>query len=78
MYQEYAQPERVKIFEGLTKSPSQKLIDGAFRVTGADACYYMLEAKWTSDVVLEKTIKLFGKPKMVGTVYIWKTKKTME
>jgi len=75
VYKEYAQPERVKIFEGLTKSPSLTWIDKAFRITGARECYYMLEAKWTSDVVLEKTIKIFGEPKMVGKVFIWKIKK---
>jgi hypothetical protein len=72
VYQEYAQPERVKIFEGLTKSPSQKWIDGAFQITGADICYYMTETRWASDLALEKSIELFGKPKMVGTVFIWK------
>lgn len=75
LYKEYAQPERVKIFEGMSKSPSQNWIDGAFRVTGSSVCYYMTEPKWTSDVVLEKKVKLFGEPRRVGDVLIWRIEK---
>ena len=72
LYGEYAQPERVKIFEGLSKKPAMKWIDGAFRVTGAQTCYYMSEKRWMSDFVFEDTVKLLGEPVKIGTVYIWK------
>jgi len=75
IYTEYAQPERVKIFEGMLKAPSQNWIDGAFAVTGAKVCYYMTENKWINDVVLDKTVELFGEPRRVGTVYIWRMEK---
>jgi hypothetical protein len=72
VYQEYAQPERVKIFEGMSKSPSQTWIDGAFRITGASVCYYMTENWWINDKVLEKTIDLLGEPRSVGDVHVWR------
>ena len=75
VYQEYAQPERVKIFEGMSKTPSQKWIDGAFAVTGSSVCYYMTEAKWVSDAVLNKTVELFGESQRVGLVYIWRVER---
>lgn len=72
VYNEYAQPERVKIFENLSKKPARKWIGGAFRLTGANTCYYMTEKRWMSDFVFEDTVKLLGEPIKVGTVYIWK------
>ena len=72
LYGEYAQPERVKIFEGLSKKPAMKWIEGAFRVTKAPACYYMSEKRWMSDFVFDDTIELLGQPTQIGTVYIWK------
>jgi hypothetical protein len=78
LYQEYAQPERVKIFEGMSKAPSQTWIDGAFRVTNAQVCYYMTENRWINDRVLDKTVELLGEPQRVGTVYIWRIEKSVE
>ena len=72
LYGEYAQPERVKIFEGLSKKAATKWIDGAFRVTNANVCYYMSEKRWMSDFIFEDTVKLLGEPRQIGTVYIWK------
>ncbi len=72
VYHEYAQPERVKIFEMLSKKPSMTWIDGAFRLTGSNTCYYMTEKRWMSDFVFADTVKLLGEPKKIGTVYIWK------
>lgn len=72
IYTEYAQPERVKIFEGMSKSPSQAWMSAAFRITGADVCYYMTENKWINDVVLDKTVELLGEPRRVGDVHIWR------
>ena len=75
VYAEYAQPERVKIFEGMSKAPSQTWIDGAFSVTDAEVCYYMTENRWINDRVLDKTVKLLGEPNRVGTVYVWRIEK---
>jgi len=72
MYMEYAQPERVKIFEGMSKSPSGTWINAAFRVTGASVCYYMTENKWVNDTVLDKTVELLGEPRRVGDVHAWR------
>tara|TARA_Y100000310_G_scaffold312125_1_gene359122 strand:- start:3226 stop:5577 length:2352 start_codon:yes stop_codon:yes gene_type:complete len=72
VYQEYAQPERVKIFEGMSKSPSQTWINGAFAVTDASVCYYMTENRWINDRVLDKTVDLLGEPRRVGEVYVWR------
>ncbi|MBU2575893.1 hypothetical protein KKF64_02305 [Patescibacteria group bacterium] len=75
VYREYAQPERVTIFEGMSKSPSTHWIDHAFAVTNASVCYYMTEKPWVSDSVLDKTIELLGEPRRVGRVYIWRLSK---
>lgn len=71
LYGEYAQPERVKIFEMMSKKPSRLWFEGAFRITGANVCYYMNEKRWMSDFVFADTVKLLGEPRKVGTVYIW-------
>lgn len=72
VYHEYAQPERVKLFEGMSKAPEQKWIDGAFAVTNASVCYYMTENRWINDMVLDATVRLLGEPRRVGTVYVWR------
>jgi hypothetical protein len=72
VYQEYAQPERVKIFEGMSKAPSSTWINGAFAVTDASVCYYMTENRWINDRVLDKTVELLGEPQRVGDVYVWR------
>jgi len=76
VYAEYAQPERVKIFEGMSKSPSETWIAGAFRVTGASVCYYMTENRWINDRILESTVTLLGEPRRTGDVYIWRIEKS--
>ncbi len=78
IYAEYAQPERVKIFEMLSKKSSPTWIDGAFRLTGADVCYYMNEKRWMSDFVLADTVKLLGEPRQVGDVHVWRIDKTAQ
>ena len=72
VYKEYAQPERVKIFEAMSKSPSKNWIDHAFAATGAQVCYYMTEKQWLSDNVFDKIIELLGEPRRFGTVYVWR------
>jgi hypothetical protein len=76
VYQEYAQPERVKIFEGMSKAPSQTWINGAFAITDASVCYYMTENRWINDRVLDKTVKLLGEPKRIGDVHVWRIERT--
>jgi len=73
VYLEYAQPERVKIFEGLIKWPEKRdYITDAFQVTGASECWYMLERRWVSDDVWSDTVQLVGLPdKVIGTVNMW-------
>jgi len=77
VYTEYAQPERVKIFEGLSKSPSMHWIEWAFQLTAAPVCYYMTENRWINDTVFDKTVDLLGEPKRVGQVYVWRIEKQL-
>ncbi len=74
VYLEYAQPERVKIFEGMLKKPNKKdWFKDAFRVTHANECWYMLEKRWVSDKIFEQILQKIGSPGMeIGNVMIWK------
>ncbi len=77
VYLEYAQPERVKIFEGLIRKPlAEDWMAKAFEVTQANECWYMTEKRWMSDKVWEDNLRIFGEPKMqIGQVYIWQIKR---
>ncbi len=74
VYLEYAQPERVKIFEGLIRKPKvDNWLAKAFAVTGARECWYMVEKKWMSDDVWQTNIELLGDPQeQIGKVYLWR------
>jgi len=72
LYNEYAQPERVKIFEMLSKKPAMVWFEGAFRITKANTCYYMSEKRWLNDIVFKETVELLGEPIQTGTVFIWR------
>ena len=74
VYTEYAQPERVKIFEGLSKKYDPSLIEVAFRITEASICYYMTERPWVNEAALLETINALGEPRQAGKVFIWKIK----
>ena len=64
--------KRVKIFENMSKKPARNWLSGAFRLTGADICYYVNEKRWINDAIIRQTNGLFGQPTSVGEVYIWK------
>lgn len=74
VYLEYAQPERVKIFEGLIRKPTKdNWVSKAFELTRASTCWYMVERRFLSDAVWADNLKLFGDPDyQIGKVYIWK------
>lgn len=74
VYLEYAQPERVRIFEGLIRKPRREdWLAQAFAVTGARECWYMLERRWVSDQVWQDNIDLFGQPQQqFGKVVVWR------
>ena len=76
VYLEYAQPERVKIFEGMLRFPLQKpWLQQAQQITGASECWYMVEKRWLSDKVWQENLQALGKwLKQIGQVYIWKVK----
>lgn len=76
VYLEYAQPERVKIFEGLIRKPlADDWLAKAFNVTGAKECWYLTERRWQSDTVWEQNMQIFGQPQaQIGKVYIWQIK----
>ena len=70
---EYAQPERVKIFEKMSQYPSWELLTWAKEITNEQVCFYMTEDRWINDRVYQETIKLFGPPeKVIGEVMIWR------
>lgn len=73
---EYAQPERVKIFEGLIRRPYREdWIGQAFAINQAGECWYMLERKWVSDKIWQENIELLGLPQeQIGKVYVWQIK----
>ncbi|MBT6757577.1 MAG: hypothetical protein HOA84_04530 [Candidatus Jacksonbacteria bacterium] len=72
VYKEYAQPERVKIFETLSKYPTQELFLQALSATEAQRCVYMTEFRFINSRVLAETENLLGPPeKQIGEVFIW-------
>lgn len=77
VYLEYAQPERVKIFEGLIRKPTKDdWVGRAYETTGAEFCWYMVEKRFLSDSIWEENVKLFGNPHyQIGKVFIWKLEK---
>jgi len=75
VYFEYAQPERVQLFDNLNKNPSIKDVDLALAITKSPDCYFMTEDRWIyiyrkSDI-LAKLDKIFGQPEKIGSVYLW-------
>ncbi len=74
VYLEYAQPERVKIFEGMLRFPLQKpWLKQAQQITGANECWYMVEKRWLSDKVWQENLQALGQwDKQIGQVYIWR------
>ncbi len=76
VYLEYAQPERVKIFEGLIRKPkTDDWLKKAFEVTKSSECWYLTEKRWMSDKVWEENLEIFGPPQaQVGKVFIWQIK----
>lgn len=70
---EYAQPERVKIFEKMSQFPDKKWLNWALDITHDDSCFYMNEDRWINDRVYKETVDLLGEPdKVIGDVYIWR------
>ncbi len=70
---EYAQPERVKIFEKMSQYPDLNLLYWAKKITHDNVCYYMNEDRWINDRVYKETVKILGEPeKIIGDVYIWR------
>lgn len=70
---EYAQPERVKIFEKMSQHPDLNLLYWAKKITHDNVCYYMNEDRWINDRVYKETVKILGEPeKIIGDVYIWR------
>ncbi len=77
VYLEYAQPERVKIFEGMLRFPYKKdWLKQAQLITAAPECWYMVEKRWLSDRVWQENLDVLGPPqKQIGKVYIWRVDK---
>ena len=73
LYNEYAQPERVKLFEKMSQHPNQELLDKALAVTEASTCFYMTEYRFINRRVYTETVNLLGEPeKIFGDVLIWR------
>ncbi len=75
VYFEYAQPERVQLFDNLNKNPSIKDVDLALAITKSSDCYFMTEDRWIyiyrKSEILSKLNKIFGQPEKIGSVYLW-------
>jgi hypothetical protein len=74
VYQEYAQPERVKLFKGMSMRPSRRYMEKALEITGASSCYFMTEERFWNKrdpSILEKLEEIFGGYKKIGEVYIF-------
>ena len=69
---EYQQPDLTAIFNGLMKEPRQEWLTIAGRVTQSDTCYYLNKKRLLSEPVFNQTVRLLGKPRQVGEMYIWK------
>ncbi|MCX6740930.1 MAG: hypothetical protein NTY61_00830, partial [Candidatus Parcubacteria bacterium] len=75
VYFEYAQPERVQLFDNMNKNPSIKDVDLALAITKSPDCYFMTEDRWIyiyrkSDI-LAKLNKILGPSEKIGSVYLW-------
>lgn len=74
VYREYAQPERVRLFKGMSYWPSVRYLEKAFEITNSSSCYFMTERRfWTERVpgILEKLMEIFGEYEKIGEVYIF-------
>jgi len=75
VYQEYAQPERVSLFENLNRSPHINDFKKALKITQAKSCFFMTEDRWITQgrkqKVIESLNKIAGQPTIIGDVYIW-------
>ncbi|TSC96067.1 MAG: Uncharacterized protein Athens101410_220 [Parcubacteria group bacterium Athens1014_10] len=75
VYQEYAQPERVQLFNNMALNPSQRYMEKALEITGAEECYFMTEKRWWNKrdkKILERYQKILGDYEQIGDVYIFK------
>ena len=75
VYREYAQPERVQLFENLNRYPHINDFKRALQITKASSCYFMTEERWIApgrkEEVLDSLSKIVGQPVVIGDVYIW-------
>ncbi len=74
VYREYAQPERVRLFKGMSYWPSVRYMEKALEITNSSSCYFMTERRfWTERIpgILEKLIEIFGEYEKIGEVYIF-------
>lgn len=75
VYEEYAQPERVQLFNNLNRYPHINDFNKALEITGAEDCYFMTEDLWIvpgrKKEVFESLEKLAGQPLIIGDVYLW-------
>ena len=75
VYFEYAQPERVQLFDNINKNPSIKDIDLAMTMTKSSDCYVMTEDRWVyiyrKSEILGKLDKILGPSEKIGSVYLW-------
>lgn len=78
VYQEYAQPERVQLFNNMSLNPSKRYLEKAMEITGAEYCYFMTEKRWWNkrdQKILEKYQEFLGDYEKIGDVYIFRFSK---
>ena len=75
VYYEYAQPERVFLFENMNKTPSLRYLERILEMTGSKKCYFATEERFIIFKDREKVIggikKILGEPQIIGQVLIW-------
>ena len=75
VYYEYAQPERVYLFENMNKTPTIRYLERAIKITGSSKCFFVTEERFIIFKDQGKVIggikKILGEPKAIGEVLIW-------
>lgn len=74
VYREYAQPERVELFRGMSMQPSPFYMEKALEITDASSCYFMIEKRFWNEHdprILEKLKEIFGDYKKIGEAYVF-------
>lgn len=71
IYKEYAQPERVKLYEAMTQRPNAEYLRWAKQITGASKCFYAVDTRIINQEILDRTYQVLGPPRTIGGTLLW-------